>query len=106
MLRAGPASATGENAIVMPPPAAIPDAAKTNGSCSPAACHDGTAVLASSTAVYVVIGPPNTPAPTATSLRSRGNQPSTRSPAAPTVSALNGERKNDPTDSGDVGLFS
>src|SRR3954469_10366428 len=104
MFRAGPASATGENAIVKPPPEAMPDAAKTNGSCSPAACHDGTAVLASSTAVYVVIGPPNTPAPTAASLRSRGNQPSRCSPAVPTVSALNGERMYDPTDSGEVGL--
>ena len=45
------ASATGVKIIVRPPPAAIAEPAKTNGSCLCGARHDGTAVLASSTAV-------------------------------------------------------
>ena len=51
IFRDGPASSTGVNTIVRPPPAAIADPANTNGSCLCGARHDGTAVLASSTAV-------------------------------------------------------
>jgi hypothetical protein len=43
----------------IPPPAAIAEPAKTNGSFVWKWCHDGTAVLDSSTAVYGAIGPPN-----------------------------------------------
>jgi hypothetical protein len=39
------------NAIVTPPPAAIAEPPNTNGSSCAGACHDGTAVLASSTPV-------------------------------------------------------
>src|SRR3954466_9523934 len=49
--RDGPASATGESAIVTPPPAAIADPANRNGSSSCGSCQLGDAVLASSTAV-------------------------------------------------------
>src|SRR3954469_11375514 len=114
--RDGPASATGASAIVTPPPAAIADPANRNGSSSCGSCQLGEAVLASRTAVYVVIGPPNTDAPTAAPLRSpgiqrasfiartAGNHGSACRPAVATVSALNGDRMYEPTDSGEVGL--
>ena len=51
IFRAGSASASGVNAMQMPPPAAIAEPPNTNGSLPWNSCHDGTAVLASSTAV-------------------------------------------------------
>src|SRR3712207_2464747 len=91
-LRDGPASSTGVKTSVSPPPAASADPEKTNGSSRCGACHDGTAVLASSTAVYVAIGPPNSADTAPPNRLSRGNQPSSSTAAVAPAAALNGDR--------------
>ena len=50
--RAGPASATGARSMPRPPPLAAADPVNTNGSSRRASCQAGTAVWASSAAVY------------------------------------------------------
>jgi hypothetical protein len=50
--RAGPASATGAHSMPRPPPLAAADPVNTNGSSFRLSCQAGTAVCASSAAVY------------------------------------------------------
>src|SRR3954471_19259756 len=110
-LREGPASSTGVNTIVSPPPAARAEPAKTKGSCRCGACHDGTAVFASSTAVYVAIGPPNRADTAPPNRLGGGHQPTSSAAAvapaaaAPPPAPATGDGMWVPTDSGDVGLI-
>ena len=75
--RAGPASATGAPTMPAPPALAMPEAAKTNGSSGYASCQAGTAVSASSTAVYVVSAGPSTAEPTPAARPTPGSRPAT-----------------------------
>src|SRR4029077_4248921 len=102
--RAGPAWATGVNAMARPPAAVAPDPAKMYGSSRWASCQAGTAVLAIRAAVYVASGGPNAAAPRPARRPSRGSRPVTWEAAAAVAKPLNGARMNEPTDSGEGGL--
>src|SRR3954467_8109168 len=84
--RAAAACDGGVNASAAAPALAAAPAAKTKGSVARASCQTGTAVLATSAAVYVLSGSPRTAAPALAAAPARGALPVHELAAAAAVS--------------------